>query len=186
MSVRSINLPELITFDKDERDLSLAVPDHILYTINSAKLSTMARESDSLSMGHGRPTDAIKPLTVGQRTSQDMSAASECTSATAHQPKPSFQTTRTVDSHGPYGTDAPTQPFPCHSTSGDSASQSKLPHLPEGANELLRNDAKLEPSDDPGNAAMIDDDEDEKAGAKNRGPRAWMRNLFGCCLPQLK
>ncbi|KAJ1971880.1 hypothetical protein H4R35_005000 [Dimargaris xerosporica] len=185
MSVRSINLPELITFDKDERDLSLAVPEHILYTINSAKLSTMARESDSLSMGRERPFD-VKPLPMAQRTSQDMSAASECTSATAHQPKPSFQTTRTVDSHGPYGSDAPPQPFPRHSSSGDHASQTKLPHLVDGTNDLQRNETKLEPLTDPGNAATVDDDDNEKTDAKSKGPRAWMRNLFGCCLPQLK
>ncbi|KAJ1648986.1 hypothetical protein IWQ61_009787 [Dispira simplex] len=40
----TLSIPDMITFDKEEQDLTLDVPEHILSTINSAKLAKLSED----------------------------------------------------------------------------------------------------------------------------------------------
>ncbi|KAJ1912354.1 hypothetical protein IWQ60_009697, partial [Tieghemiomyces parasiticus] len=57
--IGSMSIPEMISFDQDTQDLTFNVPDHILYTINAAKLAAMNR--DSTASRHLQPPPPIPP-----------------------------------------------------------------------------------------------------------------------------
>ncbi|KAJ1987422.1 hypothetical protein H4R33_002878 [Dimargaris cristalligena] len=90
--IGSMSIPEMIQFDRDSQDLTFEVPEHILYTVNSAKLAAMTRDKASSSyqdLLNQSMADMHQRATSPSPDPTDYSGAS---SASVAKPKQSFQT----------------------------------------------------------------------------------------------
>ncbi|KAJ1952945.1 hypothetical protein IWQ62_006106 [Dispira parvispora] len=83
----SLSIPDMITFDKEEQDITLEVPEHILSTINSAKLAKLS-EDYKMSMDNPNHSSLDQHVVDDEQTksnpknpSSDMRASTSSTSS---------------------------------------------------------------------------------------------------------